>query len=122
VIQELVSLRDDKAIPLLCYVLNHTSARGALLDMHVQIIDALGWLSEHRESTRTLRDVLHRGEWWAPSRTARLRSAAAAALRRIGSDDAVRVLEDAVASGSRGVRSAARAQLGAAARRERARS
>ena len=122
VIQELVGLRDEKAVPLLCYVLNHTSARGPLIGIHLQIIEALGALGDHPESTQTLERVLHRGEWWAPGRTARLRSAAATALRRIGSAAAVRVLEDAVAKGGRGVRSVARVQLGAVARRERARS
>jgi hypothetical protein len=37
-----------------------------------------------------------------------LRAAAAAALARIGTDDAFSILEDAVANGSRGLRHAAR--------------
>ena len=76
----------------------------------------------HPESTRTLRDVLHRGDWWAPFRTAALRRAAAAALRRIGSRDTMAVLDQAATRGRRGVRNAARTQVGADARRERARS
>ena len=122
VLQELVSLRDDKALPLLCYVLKHTAPRGTLVDVHKQIIEAIGSLNTHPESTRTLKEVLYRGEWWAPSRTAALRSAAATALRRIGSVDTRAVLEEAAARGSRGVRSAARAQLALGATRERARS
>ena len=122
VLQELIGLRDDKAIPLLCYVLNHSAPRGKLVEVHTHIIEALGGLSAHKESTRTLRAVLHRGEWWAPYRTAALRRAAATALRRIGTPETVAVLEDAVAHGSRGVRSVARAQIGMGARRERARS
>ena len=107
VLQELIGLRDDKAIPLLCYVLNHSAPRGKLVEVHTQIIEALGGLSAHQESTRTLRAVLYRGEWWAPYRTAALRRAAATALRRIGTPETLAVLEDAVAHGSRGVRSAA---------------
>jgi hypothetical protein len=122
VLQELIGLRDDKAIPLLCYVLTHTAPRGTLVAVHTQIIEALGGLSAHKESTRTLRTVLHRGEWWAPSRTAALRQAAAVALRRIGAPDTLKVLEDAVAHGSRGVRNAARTQIELSGRRERARS
>jgi HEAT repeat protein len=93
IIQELVSLRDAKAIPLLCYVLAHTSPRGRLVDVHVRIIDALGGLGDHADSVEALRDMLHRGDWWAPARTARLHS-------------------------SRGVRAAARAQLEAGLRRQ----
>jgi HEAT repeat protein len=122
IMRELIGLRDDKAIPLLCYVLRHTSPRGRLVAVHTQIIEALGGLSAHPDSTRTLKQVLHSGQWWAPSRTAALRRAAAAALRRIGSKDTLATLEDAAERGSRGVRAVARAQIGAGVRRERARS
>ena len=122
ILQQLIGLRDDKAVPLLCYVLNHSAPRGTLVQVHAQIIEALGGLCAHQQSTRTLRDVLHRGEWWAPFRTAALRQAAATALRRIGTPDTIGVLEDAVRTGARGVRSAARAQVDLAARRERQRA
>ena len=122
VLQELIGLRDDKAIPLLCYVLNHSEPRGKLVDVHAQIIEALGGLSAHQESTRTLRTVLHRGAWWAPYRTAALRRGAATALRRIGAPESIAVLEEAAVHGTRGVRTAARLQLELSARRERARS
>jgi hypothetical protein len=121
VLQELIGLRDDKAIPLLCYVLNHTAPRGKLVAVHTQIIDALGGLSASAESTRTLGAVLHRGEWWAPARTRALRHAAAVALRRIGAPETLAVLDAAAARGSRGVRAIARTQIGIGARRERAR-
>jgi hypothetical protein len=52
--------------------------------------------------------VLYRGEWWAPFRTAALRRAAAAALKRLGSTEALAILQDAAVGGSRGVRSAAK--------------
>lgn len=122
ILQQLIGLRDDKAVPLLCYVLNHSAPRGKLADVHVQIIEALGGLASRPESTRTLRTVLYRGEWWAPYRTAALRQAAASALRRIGSAETLAVLEEAARGGSRGVRNAARPHLGAMPRRERERA
>jgi len=111
ILQQLIGLRDDKAIPLLCYVLNHTSPRGKMTDVHAQIIEALGSLTVHPESTRALRAILYRGEWWAPLRTAALRQAAASALRQIGRPETLAILEDAVTRGSRGVRAAARRHL-----------
>jgi hypothetical protein len=120
-LQQLVALRDDKAIPLLCYVLNHTEARGPLVQGHADVMEALGGLGPHPDSTRALREALYRGTWWAPGRTALLRAAAAAALRRLGSPDSLGVLEEALATGSRGVRNAVRPHAGAALRRERVR-
>jgi HEAT repeat protein len=82
-----------------------------MTDVHVQIIDALGSLTVHPESTRTLRTILHRSDWWAPLRTAALRKAAASALRQIGRPETLAILEDAATHGSRGVRAAARRYL-----------
>ena len=117
ILQELIGLREDKAIPLLCHVLNRLAPRGRLAEVHAQVIDALGGLAVHAESTRTLRAILHRGEWWAPFRTAALRQAAARALRRIGAPETLAVLEDAARRGSRGVRKAAQAQTSVPTRR-----
>ena len=108
ILQQLIGLRDDKAIPLLCYVLKRTAPSRKLLSVHAQIIEALGGLATHPDSTSTLRSVLYRGEWWAPFRTAALRRAAAAALKRLGSAEALAILQEATVGGSRGVRSAAR--------------
>jgi hypothetical protein len=118
-VQQLIGLRDEKAVPLLCYVLDHTRPRGRLVHVHLEIIDALGGLGPHRETASTLSAVLYRGEWWAPRRTAALRRAAAAALRRIASPDAIAVLSEAAAGGGRGVRSAVQGYAGAAPRGER---
>ncbi|NOT26690.1 MAG: HEAT repeat domain-containing protein [Acidobacteria bacterium] len=107
--QQLVSLREAKAVPLLCYVLDHSKPRGPFVDVHTQIIDALGALGPHAESVKTLKAALYRGEWWAPGRTATLRRAAALALKRIGSAEALEVLEAAAHDGSRRVRVAAQA-------------
>jgi HEAT repeat protein len=108
ILQQLINLRDDKAAPLLCYVLNHTSPKRNLVAVHVQIIEALGNLAARSDSIGTLRGILHRGEWWAPWRTATLRHAAAAALQRLGSAEAAAVLSEAAIRGNRGVRNVAR--------------
>ena len=122
IVQQLIALREDKAIPLLCYVLNHTRPRGRLARAHAEIIDALGSLSAHAESTRTLRRILHDGNWLAPFKTAALREAAASALLRIGSPETAAVLAEAASSGSRSVRKIARPKVDIAARRARERT
>jgi HEAT repeat protein len=122
ILQQLIGLRDDKAVPLLCYVLNQATPRGKMVEVHAHIIEALGGLAPHAESTRTLRTILHRGEWWAPFRTKLLRLAAASALRRIASAETMAVLEDAAHNGSRSVRAIARPHLGGMPRRERERT
>ena len=105
--QQVADLHGETAVPLLCYTLSHSEARGNLVDVHTQIITALGSLGSHPESIQVLRAALSRGEWWAPFRTAALRKAAALALRRIGSSEARAVLDEAKRQGSRGVRRAA---------------
>ncbi len=59
-----------------------------------------------------LKDALQQGDWLAPLRTRRTRAAAARALRRIGNTAAIEALREASTRGSRGVRSAAKAELG----------
>jgi hypothetical protein len=115
---QLISLREERAVPLLCYVLNHSAPRGRLVEIHAQIIEALGALGAHPESTEALQTTLYRGEWWAPARTKALRRAAALALRRIGSPEARAVLDEARQQGSRGVRNAVRSQAGPAPHKE----
>jgi hypothetical protein len=118
VLQELLGLRDDKAAPLLCYVLKQTQPTGRFLKVHLAMLDALGNLRGHPESIRTLKHVLYSGSIWRPFRTAALRRAAASALKRIGSAEAAAVLDEAIAKGSRGVRHAAKEHVGSALRPE----
>jgi HEAT repeat protein len=106
--QQLITLKEERAAPLLCYVLKNTIPRGRLIEVHTQVMEALGALGSHPESISTLEQALYRGEWWAPTRTAILRRAAALALGRIGSPEAREVLENAKKQGSRGVRNAAK--------------
>jgi hypothetical protein len=112
IVREVIGLRDTRAVPSLATVLRTTAPRGAMAPLHEAIIDALATLGAHAESTEALRGALDRGDWWAPRRTAVLRNAAAAALKRIGSTETLGALEDALRSGTRGVRAAARLALG----------
>ena len=112
IVREVIGLRDTRAVPSLAAVLTSTAPRGAMVPLHEAIIDALAALGAHGDSTVALRRALERGDWWAPRRTAALRHAAAAALKRIGSPETLEVLDDALRSSTRGVRAAARPALG----------
>ena len=112
IVREVIGMRDTRAVPSLSAVLKTTSPRGAMAALHEAIIDALAGLGAHADSTAALRGALDRGDWWAPRRTAALRKAAAAALKRIGSPETLEALEDAMRSSTRGVRAAARLALG----------
>jgi HEAT repeat protein len=118
VLQELLGFRDDKAVPLLCYFLKQTQPTGRFLKVHLDMIDALGNLRGHPESIRTLKHVLFSGSIWTPFKTAALRRAAASALKRIGSVEAAQVLDEAIATGPRGARNAAKEQVSAGLRPE----
>ena len=110
IMQAIGLVRDERATPLFAYIMGHIDHRGPLAHIYVRAIESLGALRDPA-GIAPLRDALYKGEWWAPRRTAGLRTAAAAALARIGTADALAVLDQAIAEGSRGVRSAARAQL-----------
>jgi len=108
-ISELTGMRDERAAPLFCYLLRHLD-RKAFPVVYAGAIDALGSFGGP-DAVEALKHALQHGDWLAPWRTRRTRAAAAAALRRIGTDAAVTALRDAAARGARGVRSAARAEL-----------
>jgi hypothetical protein len=110
IMQSIGLVRDERATPLFAYILGHIDHRGALAPVYLRAIESLGALRDPG-GIGPLRAALYKGEWWAPRRTSALRSAAASALARIGTPDAMAVLDEAISAGSRGVRSAARAQL-----------
>jgi hypothetical protein len=116
IMQVLMAGRDERAAPLFVYILEHSDHRGSLETVCVSAMEALGKVGGDLDSVQALTKVLYRGEWWAPLRTNRLRTAAAAALRATGSGDAQRALEEAASGGPRGVRRVARAALIAPAR------
>ena len=108
-IMEAVGLvRDERATGLFTYVLRNVDHR-RLTAIYLRAIESLGALRDP-EGVEPLKEALYRGEWWAPWRTARLRAAAAAALARIGTPEALAVLEEASQSASRHIRAAVRPQ------------
>jgi hypothetical protein len=113
IMQSLSVMRDDRATPLLAYILRHIDHRGTTASVYLRAIESLG-AQRDPEAVAPLKEALYKGEWWAPRRTASLRAAAAGALARIGTADALAALEEALASGPRGVRSAARQHVASA--------
>lgn len=107
IMHALGTLNDERAAPLLAHILRQSDYRGAAEAAYRSAIEALGRSGAHPEGIQALRDVLHRGEWWAPGRTSRLRSAAAMALWATASTAGDEVLQEASLNGSRGVRAAA---------------
>lgn len=114
----LAGLRDERAPALFSYIVRTSSHRGAMQQPYHLAVEALGRLGGH-EAVDCLKEALDRGEWWSPFATAALRTAVAAALAKLGTPEAWQVLDEAAASGRRGVRAAARAQLARAAKRRR---
>jgi hypothetical protein len=110
IMQSILVLRDERTLPLFTYILRHVDHRGALATIYLRAMEALGALRDP-EGVAPLKEALYRGEWWAPRRTATLRTTAAAALARIGTPEAFAALEEAVSLGPRGVRAAARAHV-----------
>lgn len=121
IMQALSASRDERAAPLFLYILSHSDYRGNLENVYLGAVEALGKVGGDADSVAALVGVLNRGEWWAPWRTARLRQAAASALRSCGTPRAQQALEDAAKEGPRGVRRAARVALNAPAPRQPAR-
>jgi len=111
IVQALGSLRDERAAPLFVHILTHTGYTGALEGIYTSSIESLGRVATDERSVSALREILHRGEWYAPGRTSRLRAAAARALRAINLPSAERALSEAAAGGAGGVRRAAKAAL-----------
>lgn len=111
IVQALGAVRDEKAAPLFVHILTHSDYKGSNEATYTQTIESLGRVAVDDRSAAALKDILYRGEWWARGRTARIRAAAARALRGMGTPGADRVLEDAAAGGPSAVRKIARAAL-----------
>jgi len=106
---ELITMKEERAAPLLGYLLSRMD-RQALRPLFLAAIDTLGTYGG-TEAVDALKVALYEGQVWSPFKTRAQRTAAADALRRIGTEPARAVLREAAASGPRGVRAAARAQL-----------
>ena len=119
IMKSLAAVRDERAAPMFGYILAHVDHKGALAPIYLRAIEALGSLKDPK-GIEPLKVALYRGEWWAPRRTSALRGAAAAALARIGTAEAIEALEEALSAGPRGVRSAVRPHVNNARERQKA--
>jgi hypothetical protein len=111
IMQALGAFRDEKSAPLFLHILADTDYKGANEGLYTQTIESLGKVALDERTVSTLKDILYRGEWWARGRTARIRTAAARALRSMGTPGADRALEEAATSGPGAVRKIATAAL-----------
>jgi hypothetical protein len=101
------SVKNEQATPLLVYILQHLPQRRNLMSIYVRAVEALGALHDPA-GIAPLQDALLRGVWSAPLMTYRRRTAAAAALARIGTPEAYQVLAEIAAGGPFLARRAAR--------------
>ena len=108
-IKQMTSQRDERSVPLCAFLLKNID-HATLSDVYLAALETLGNIGGD-EVIQSLKDALHRGEWWAPFRTRALRHAAGDALRRTRMSAATDVLREAAASGSWGVRRVARRAL-----------
>jgi hypothetical protein len=111
IMQALGAFRDEKAAPLFLFILNNNDYKGANEAVYTATIESLGKVAVDDRSASILKDILYRGEWWARGRTTRLRTAAARALRSMGTPGADRILEEAAAAARGAVRKIAKAAL-----------
>jgi HEAT repeat protein len=110
ILSALGSMRDERAIPLFLHIVGRREYRRTARKVYLSALDVLGSMGG-ADALAGLGRALEDGEWWAPFRTSAIRAAAAAAIRQVGTPDAVSALEAAASGGSRGVRAAARQQL-----------
>jgi HEAT repeat protein len=108
-VKELTTLRDERAAPFFAYLLRHLDRRRSE-PLYIAALEALG-ASGGRHALDALKQALYDGDWWAPGATKRLRTTAAQSLRKIGTPEALTVLNDAAEHGSRGVKAIAKAEL-----------
>jgi hypothetical protein len=109
---DVMAIRDRRAIPLFSFLLRRLNP-ALLPDVYAAAIEAVGAIGSAGdvETVEALQIAFKHGQWWAPVRTRRQRTAVAVALRKIGTPEAIDALRAAAAHGSRGVRAAARSQL-----------
>ncbi len=108
-VAELVAIRDRRASTFFAYLVRHLD-RAKHHGVYLASIEALGTFGDSA-SVEALEFALGVVNWWAPLRARRARTASAAALRKIGSPEALDALRRAAATGNRSTRAAARAEL-----------
>jgi len=104
------NMPDEDAEQLLTYLVLHAPYRGAMWAVHERAVERLGSLGG-QHAISALSTVLQRRSFWAPFRMVALHRLAIDALARIGTPDAVAVIETTAAYGLRLDRKAARARL-----------
>jgi HEAT repeat protein len=104
----LVAMRSERAIPLFEYIVRNVDRKGPMRGTYLRAVESLGALKA-QHAVELLTAALYQREWWMPFRTAALRRTVAAALKQIGTPEALRVLEEAAYGGPRGVRAAVKA-------------
>jgi HEAT repeat protein len=109
IVSELTALRDERAAPLFRYLLPRIDRLG-FKPLYMAAIERLGAIGGN-DSVDTLGKVLLDGSWWPPFQDRRHQPAAAEALRRIGTPNALDALRRAASIGPRTARKAARAEL-----------
>ncbi len=107
------TLPGEDAEQVLSYLVLEAPYRGSMWEIHARAIERLGVIG-NQHAVNALAAVLQRRRFWSRFRMAALHRLAIDALVRIGSPDAIAVLETAADGGSRLVRNAARMRLGAA--------
>jgi HEAT repeat protein len=110
ILSALGGMRDERALPLFLHIVGRREYRRTARKVYVSALEVLGSMGG-ADAIAGLTRALDEGEWWAPFRTAAIRTAAAAALRQAGTPEAMAALQTAASDGSRGVRNAARQQL-----------
>ncbi len=108
----LSTLRDERAAPLLVFIVRQGQIGGRAEKVFLAAVEALGALRVSNDVTvGALVEAAGRGAWWRPFQARRLRVAAVKALRVLGSADAFAALETLARSGRFGAKSAAQATL-----------
>jgi hypothetical protein len=108
-LSELTAMRDERSSPLFRYLLKRID-RMAFKALYLAAIERLG-AAGGTDSVDALAHALMQGSWWPPFQDRRHQPAAAEALRRIGTPNALDALRRAASIGSRTVRKAARSEL-----------
>jgi HEAT repeat protein len=108
-ISQITAGRDERSMPFFRYLVQHMERR-VEPRLYLMAVEALG-SAGGPESVAALKFALYLTEWKAPFEARRVRTAAAAALRRMGTPPALDALREATRTGSRSVRSVARAAL-----------
>jgi HEAT repeat protein len=111
--QELGATRDERATPLLCFIVLNMECRGYLREVYLKALARLGVLGGP-ESVEALKQALSKGQWWAPWRWREVWNEAAASLVRMNTAEALQALGEAASRGPLGARRVARRHLKAA--------